>query len=187
MLFSSEGKAVRFRKAMCAPWAAPPAGVRGIKLGKGTHDLPDYSRRGGACAHRQPERLRQAHRGGPSSPPRVAGTQGVIAMQTSGAQRQPGGRRAGVRRGRADADLQPGHPGATRGDEVSVLGRNTQGVRVIRTKEGEQLVACERIEEPRTITETGSDGRLARTPPPNPGTVLPDFPAIAARTVPEPG
>jgi len=36
----------------------------------------------------------------------------------------------------------------TRGDEVSVLGRNTQGVRVIRTKAGETLVGVERIEEP---------------------------------------
>lgn len=36
----------------------------------------------------------------------------------------------------------------TRTDEVSVLGRNTQGVRVIRTKEGEHLVGVERIDEP---------------------------------------
>jgi DNA gyrase subunit A len=31
---------------------------------------------------------------------------------------------------------------------VSVLGRNTQGVRVIRTKDGETLVGLERIDEP---------------------------------------
>jgi DNA gyrase subunit A len=36
----------------------------------------------------------------------------------------------------------------TRTDEVSVLGRNTQGVRVIRTKAGEHLVGVERIDEP---------------------------------------
>ena len=36
----------------------------------------------------------------------------------------------------------------TRADEVSVLGRNTQGVRVIRTKDGESLVSVERIDEP---------------------------------------
>jgi DNA gyrase subunit A len=36
----------------------------------------------------------------------------------------------------------------TRTDEVSVLGRNTQGVRVIRTKDGEFLVGVERIDEP---------------------------------------
>jgi DNA gyrase subunit A len=39
----------------------------------------------------------------------------------------------------------------TRSDEVSVLGRNTQGVRVIRTKEGESLVSVERIQEPEVV------------------------------------
>ena len=41
----------------------------------------------------------------------------------------------------------------TRGDEVSVQGRNTQGVRVIRLKSGEQLVGVERIEEPQVEVE----------------------------------
>jgi DNA gyrase subunit A len=37
----------------------------------------------------------------------------------------------------------------SRTEEVSVLGRNTQGVRLIKlTQEGERLVAVERIEEP---------------------------------------
>jgi DNA gyrase subunit A len=35
----------------------------------------------------------------------------------------------------------------TRGDEVSVQGRNTQGVRVIRLRAGEELVGVERVEE----------------------------------------
>ena len=39
----------------------------------------------------------------------------------------------------------------TRADEVSLLGRNTQGVRVIRTKEGESLVSVERIQEPEVV------------------------------------
>jgi DNA gyrase subunit A len=36
----------------------------------------------------------------------------------------------------------------TRGDEVSIVGRNTQGVRVIRLKENEKLVSLARIAEP---------------------------------------
>jgi DNA gyrase subunit A len=36
----------------------------------------------------------------------------------------------------------------TRIDEVSVQGRNTQGVRMIRLKQGEKLVGLERVEEP---------------------------------------
>ena len=35
----------------------------------------------------------------------------------------------------------------TRVDEVSVLGRNTQGVRLIRLREGERLVGLERVVE----------------------------------------
>ena len=48
----------------------------------------------------------------------------------------------------------------TRIDEISVLGRNTQGVRVIRLKEGEHVVGVERIEEPAPETlmaETDTD------------------------------
>ena len=36
----------------------------------------------------------------------------------------------------------------TRGDEISVVGRNTQGVRIIRLKENENLVSLARIAEP---------------------------------------
>ena len=35
----------------------------------------------------------------------------------------------------------------TRVDEVSVLGRNTQGVKLIRLREGERLVGMERVED----------------------------------------
>ena len=36
----------------------------------------------------------------------------------------------------------------TRGDEISIVGRNTQGVRIIRLKENEHLVRLARISEP---------------------------------------
>ena len=45
----------------------------------------------------------------------------------------------------------------TRTDEVSILGRNTQGVRVIRTKEGEKLVGVQRIDEPEVEPETETE------------------------------
>jgi DNA gyrase subunit A len=45
----------------------------------------------------------------------------------------------------------------TRGDEVSVVGRNTQGVRIIRLKENENLVSLARIAEPDEIEEGESD------------------------------
>lgn len=45
----------------------------------------------------------------------------------------------------------------TRGDEVSVVGRNTQGVRIIRLKENENLVSLARIAEPDEEEEQTSD------------------------------
>jgi DNA gyrase subunit A len=49
----------------------------------------------------------------------------------------------------------------TRGDEVSVVGRNTQGVRIIRLKDNENLVSLARIAEPEedefVVSESGGD------------------------------
>jgi len=54
----------------------------------------------------------------------------------------------------------------TRVDEVSVQGRNTQGVRVIRTREGEALVSVSRIAEDDVDAAdlNPSDGDVAALP-----------------------
>ena len=41
----------------------------------------------------------------------------------------------------------------TRVTEVSVQGRNTQGVRLIRLKDGENLVGLEQVDEPEEVEE----------------------------------
>ena len=46
-------------------------------------------------------------------------------------------------------------------DEVSVQGRNTQGVRLIRLEEGERLVGIERVES----LDTGEEEPLAEPGP----------------------
>jgi DNA gyrase subunit A len=50
----------------------------------------------------------------------------------------------------------------TRVSEVSVIGRNTQGVRIIRTIEGEHVVALQRIDEIAEVEvfEENEDGEL---------------------------
>jgi len=48
----------------------------------------------------------------------------------------------------------------TRTDEISVLGRNTQGVRVIRLKEGEHVVGVERIDEPDEVVVATDDAEI---------------------------
>ena len=45
----------------------------------------------------------------------------------------------------------------TPGDEVSIVGRNTQGVRIIRLKEGEKLVSLARIAEPEDVDDIGTE------------------------------
>jgi len=52
-------------------------------------------------------------------------------------------------------------------DEISVQGRNTQGVRLIRLGEGERLVGIERIESLDGDGEEGvADAAPGATPPP---------------------
>jgi DNA gyrase subunit A len=46
----------------------------------------------------------------------------------------------------------------TRTKEISILGRNTQGVRLIKLSDGESLVGVERIEEPDDSGESGESG-----------------------------
>ena len=45
----------------------------------------------------------------------------------------------------------------TRSEEISMLGRNTQGVRVIRLKEGETMVGLARIEEQDPVDVVADD------------------------------
>ena len=54
----------------------------------------------------------------------------------------------------------------TRVDEVSVIGRNTQGVRIIRTIEGEHVVALQRIDEieETEVFDATEEGDEASTP-----------------------
>ena len=45
----------------------------------------------------------------------------------------------------------------TKGDEVSVLGRNTQGVRLIKLREEEKLNSVSRIEEQEDDSQDGAE------------------------------
>ena len=76
------------------------------------------------------------------------GGQGVIAMQTS---ERNGALVGAVQVFDADEMMLISDQGMlvrTRVDEVSVLGRNTQGVTLIKLKTDELLVGVERVEEP---------------------------------------
>jgi DNA gyrase subunit A len=89
-------------------------------------------------------------------PTKGRGTMGVIAMQIS---ERNGGLAGAVQVFDGDELMLISDQGTlvrTRTNEISELSRNTQGVRVIRLKEGEKLVGIERIAEPEEI-EVGAE------------------------------
>jgi DNA gyrase subunit A len=148
MLLSSEGKAVRFKEGDVRAMGRTAKGVRGIRLGEG-HDLISL------IVPQEGGRLLTVSENGygkrtemPDFPTKGRGNKGVIAMQCS---ERNGNLVGAVQVFDGDELMLISNQGTlvrTRADEISVLGRNTQGVRVIRTKEGESLVGVERIDEP---------------------------------------
>jgi DNA gyrase subunit A len=154
MLFSSEGKAVRFKEGDVRAMGRTARGVRGIKLGAGHQMISLIIPQEGGKVLTVSENGYGKRTQMEEFPTKGRGTMGVIAMQTS----DRNGRLVGaVQVFDGDELMLISNQGTlvrTRTDEVSVLGRNTQGVRVIRTKEGEHLVGVERIQE----TEDELDG-----------------------------
>jgi DNA gyrase subunit A len=145
ILVSSGGKAIRFHEDEVRHMGREAAGVRGIRLGPG-HDLialivigEGHVLTASATGYGKLTPLADF-------PAHGRGGQGVIALQTSD------------RNGFTVAALQvmggqeimlissTGTLVRTTVDEISVQGRNTQGVRLIRLDEGERLVGIERIE-----------------------------------------
>ena len=145
ILVSSGGKAIRFHESEVRYMGREAAGVRGIRLGAGQQLISlivvgeGHVLTGSAAGYGKRSPLAEF-------PVHGRGGQGVIALQTSD------------RNGDTVAALQvmPGQEimlisstGAlvrTAVDEISVQGRNTQGVRLIRLGEGERLAGIGRVE-----------------------------------------
>jgi len=164
MLFASNGKAVRFAGSTVRPMGRTATGVRGIKLAEGEEvrslvvvdgdgDILTASERG--YGKRTPL---------DEYPKKGRGTQGVIALQTT------------ARNGRLVGAIQlsdhhevllisdGGTLVRTRAAEISQVGRNTQGVTLIRLGEGESLQAIERVDaslDDGDATEQAGDGHPA--------------------------
>jgi DNA gyrase subunit A len=153
MLLSSEGKAVRFREDDVRAMGRTARGVRGIKLGAGHEMISLIIPQPGGRVLTVSENGYGKRTEMEEFPTKGRGTKGVIAMSTS----ERNGKLVGaVQVFDGDELMLISNQGTlvrTRADEVSVLGRNTQGVRVIRTKSGESLVGVERIDEPEAVPE----------------------------------
>jgi DNA gyrase subunit A len=166
MLCTSGGKAIRFHEEEVRPMGREAAGVRGVRLGDAQQLIAlivlgdGHILTASASGYGKLTPL-------DDFPAHGRGGQGVIALQTS------------ERNGDMVAALQvqPGHElmlmsssgtlVRTPVGDISVVGRNTQGVRLIRLGEGERLTGVERVES----LENGDAGEPGEAPgdePPTP-------------------
>ena len=164
LLASSNGKTIRFKESDVRAMGRTARGVRGIRL------APDSSMVSLIIADDQKEVLTVSENGyGKRTkvsdfPVRGRGGQGVIGIQVS---TRNGSVVGSAQVSAADEFMLISNKGTlvrTRVAEVSVQGRNTQGVRLIRLKDEENLVGLERVEEPSgleddDISETSTLGR----------------------------
>ena len=145
MLFSSDGKAVCFNETDVRSMGRTAAGVRGIRLQENqkvisliisTEGTVLNITENGYGKRTRIEEFTQHKRGG----------QGLIAIQTS---ERNGAVVGAVLVNDTDEIMLITNAGTlvrTRVKEISVVGRNTQGVTVIRLDKGEKVVGVDRIE-----------------------------------------
>jgi DNA gyrase subunit A len=156
MLFSSAGKGIRFRESHVRTMGRTASGVRGIKLDEGqrvialiivdegtilTATANGYGKRTAV------DEFSVQGRGG----------RGVIAIQTT---ERNGPLVGAVQVGDDDEIMLISNMGTlvrTRVSEVSTLGRNTQGVRLINLGNGEKLVGVERVAEQESTEDDAAE------------------------------
>lgn len=151
MLFSTAGKAVRFNENDVRAMGRTAKGVRGIRMDDGQRLISLIIPQEGG-------RILSVSENGYGKRTNISeyatkgrGNKGMIFMQASD---RNGAMVGAVQVFEGDELMMISDQGTmvrTRTDEISILGRNTQGVRVIRLKEGEHVVGVERIDEPDDI------------------------------------
>jgi DNA gyrase subunit A len=147
MLFSSANKAVCFREGEVRAMGRSARGVRGIRLEEGQRVISLIIPQEGGSVLTVSENGYGKRTPVDDFPTKGRGTMGVIAMQIS---ERNGGLAGAVQVFSGDEVMLISDQGTlvrTRCSEISELSRNTQGVRVIRLKEGEALVGVERVAE----------------------------------------
>ena len=144
MLFTDAGKVIRFAEKDVRPMGRTACGVRGIRLGSGQRvismiiasDCPVLT----ATANGYGKRTLAD-----DYPVYGRGGQGVIAIQVN---ERNGPVVGAVPADDADEVMLISNGGVlvrTRVNEISIMGRNTQGVRLISLTDGETLVGVERV------------------------------------------
>ncbi|MDH4054283.1 MAG: DNA gyrase subunit A [Gammaproteobacteria bacterium] len=145
LLVASHGKSIRFSEDDVRPMGRAAAGVRGIKLPKGEEVIALSIMREGLI-------LTATENGYGKRTPvddfplQGRGGQGVISIQTTARNGKTVG---AVQVADEDEVMLISSNGTlvrTGVDDISIMGRNTQGVRLIRVEEGQRLVGLARIE-----------------------------------------
>ena len=147
MLLSSEGKAVRFQEQAVRAMGRTARGVRGIKLGDEHRLISLIVPQADSTILTVSEKGYGKRTDTAEFPCKGRGTKGVIAMATNA---KNGPLVGAVQVSASDEIMLISDQGTavrTRVEEISTLGRNTQGVRVIKTRDDEKLVRLSRIVE----------------------------------------
>jgi DNA gyrase subunit A len=159
LLCTSGGKAIRFHEEEVRPMGREAAGVRGVRLGLGQRLI--------ALLVLGEGHVLTASESGYGKltplddfPSHGRGGQGVIALQTT----DRNGATVAALQVRAGQELMlissTGTLVRTPVADISVVGRNTQGVRLIRLGEGERLTGVERVEG-LEVTDEGAQADAA--------------------------
>ena len=157
LLCASSGKATRFKESDVRAMGRSAKGVRGIKLGTGHALISLIIPTADGYLLTASENGYGKRTALDDFPLRGRGAQGVIAMQTSD---RNGALVGAVQIFDGDELMLISDMGTlvrTKGDAVSVLGRNTQGVRLIKLREQEKLNSVSRIEEREDDSQGGGE------------------------------
>ncbi|WP_374439619.1 DNA gyrase subunit A [Pseudomonas panipatensis] len=160
MMFSDAGKVVRFKESKVRIMGRAARGVRGMRLGEGQRIISML------IPERDAQILTASERGyGKRSPladypRRGRGGQGVIAMVIN----ERNGNLVGAIQVLDGEEIMlisdQGTLVRTRVDEVRSLGRNTQGVILIKLAADETLVGLERVQEPSVADDEVIEGEV---------------------------
>jgi DNA gyrase subunit A len=156
MLFTSAGKAIRFSEENVRAMGRTAAGVRGVKLA-GDAKVISLIIADEGCVLTATENGYGKRTAVDQYPRHGRGGQGVISIQCN----ERNGSVVGAVRVADDDEIMlitnAGTLVRTRVAEVSVMGRNTQGVRLIGLSQGEKLVGVERVAEQEEQEDDGEN------------------------------
>ncbi|MCZ4321837.1 DNA gyrase subunit A [Pseudomonas anguilliseptica] len=168
MMFSDGGKVIRFKESKVRTMGRTARGVRGMRLPEGQEIISMLIPETDAQILTASERGYGKRTAMAEFPRRGRGGQGVIAMVSN----ERNGKLVGAVQVLEGEEIMlisdQGTLVRTRVSEVSSLGRNTQGVTLIKLAKDETLVGLERVQEPSAEDdeellegEEGFDGAVA--------------------------